>query len=247
MPLVVKLIDFILESSIFYFFWGAGGKQFISLRILVWYLKTAWKQPHHQFHSGWIFMTNPTGDRRPGCQGQMNADLTQPTFWSSLHILSASPHVHIQFQDLKTHKLDFPRSLVYHIRVWADAEQWHWCCYFCHCLSLSNEPLLSHWSLFVCLWKRGNNSTEQEGHKCKYKTNAKMHEPTLPMGVLLSINMTAQGLSLIIAWNIIHRGSRQALMDTMPGISGVLIRWPDPLHRPRHKCIVIAAHLHWWK
>lgn len=62
-------------------------------------------------------MTNGTGDWRPGCQGQMNADLTQPTFWSSLHVLSASSHFHIEFQDLKIHKFDFPRSLFYHVSL----------------------------------------------------------------------------------------------------------------------------------
>ena len=32
-------------------------------------------------------------------------------------------------------------------------------------------------------------------------------------------------------------------MNKMPGISGVWIRWPDPLHRPQHKCISTVAHL----
>lgn len=88
---MAKLIDFILGSTTFYLFWG--GKQFIYLSIAVHCLKI-WKQ-HHQFHFGQNIHANPAAEWKSRCIGQMNADLVQSKFWSSLYTLMAPSHCHI--------------------------------------------------------------------------------------------------------------------------------------------------------
>lgn len=217
MTLVAKLIDFILESIVFCFFWGKKPIYFLEQSGVIFEnMKTAtsstplWTNIHGWSHQRLEARGSRTNERWPDTVRVL----------SSLNILFTSSRFHTEFQDVNIHRLGFQWSLVHCFGLWAEFELRPLLCYFCRCLFTSTD--LSQ-AAGPCCVREKTKVTQQKGDDIRhtFKTSVKVHQPALPTGTLLSTNMAPQRPSCTVTQTVIVWESAQARGASTTGPWGV--------------------------